>query len=427
VEVPVLDSNLRVTSIIFALGALIGLAACSDAADPDRTEASDTSDTTDTGPIDTAGPTDTGDAPGATYVITVPELTVKSGVETYMCYTMTLDRPLTATRFSFAGRPWVHHFLVSKSLAPARDGLEPCDVLFRTTWMPLISSGAGRAEIAAPSGAGWRLEKGDQIVVQLHLLNANIVEVGGQVPFEVHTTERTDLAPIGLYAFGTTEVALPARTRTSIHNDCLVEQRVEAFAIFPHMHMLGRRMTLEAGPDADSLVPVFTVDPWDFNRQSIDLEPLVLEPGTFTRITCEYDNPGNDAVTFGESSFNEMCFLVTFVTEGSAGLDGCLTLSGPLGEGEDPPKTGACGSDAPNALGIGQACTKDGGECQAGTQCSADLSDEGGSGYCLRLGCDTTADCGGGAAVCCTPELAGGLLNICITNNCRPDPCPVSN
>jgi len=407
--------------LTFALTTVHGLLmACSETA----TTQGDTlaPDTAPSDIVDATAPD--GETLGATYVITVPEVTVKSGVETYMCYTMTLDRPLTATRFVFAGRPWVHHFLVSRSLAPARDGLEPCDVFFRTTWLPLFASGTGQAELEAPSGTGWVLQRGDQIVVQMHLLNANIVEVGGTVPFEIHTSDRTDLRPIGLYAFGTTELTLPAKTRTTVHNDCVVDKRVEAFAVFPHMHMLGQRMTLEAGPDADSLAPIFTVDRWDFNRQSIDLYPIVIEPGTFTRVTCEYDNPGDAEVTFGESSFNEMCFLVTFVTEGSAGLDGCLTVSGPIG-GDDPPRTGECGSDTPNALGIGKACTKDGGQCPSGTQCSADLSDDTSDGYCMRLGCDTGADCGGGPAVCCTPELAGGLLNICITNNCRPDPCPV--
>lgn len=363
----------------------------------------------------------------ARFTLTVPEVSVPSGTEGYLCYTVTLDRSLVVERFVFEGRRFVHHFLLSQALAPATDGLEPCDVFFRTSWLPLFASGTGRAELAAPEGAGWHLHAGDQLVVQLHLLNPDVRDVDEPVPFEMHLApEETaaDLAPIGLYAFGTTELSLAPEATTAIVNDCVVDKRVEAFAIFPHMHMLGRRLILEAGPSADTLAPVFEVSAWDFDRQSIEPFPLVLEAGTHTRVTCEFDNPHAEEVGFGESSYDEMCFLVTFVTGGASALDGCLTLTGAIG-GDDPPRTGACGDDAPNGLGVGAACTRGGGECAPTLGCSADLGGDEEAGWCLRLGCETSADCGGGAAVRCTPERGGGLLNICITNNCRPDPCPV--
>ena len=109
--------------------------------------------------------------------------------------------------------------------------------------------------------------------------------------------------------------------------DCQNPATTRAIGFFPHMHMLGTSMTLEVGPTADSMQTLHRRDPYDFSDQAIDSTDTMVTAGSFTRLTCNYDNTRQETVTYGESSFNEMCFLIMFVVGAPTG---CIKGSAPL-------------------------------------------------------------------------------------------------
>jgi hypothetical protein len=148
------------------------------------------------------------------------------------------------------------------------------------------------------------------------------------------------------------------------------------------MHMLGTSMTLELGPSADSMQTVYARDPYNFNDQTIDGTDVVVEGGQHARLTCNYNNTRQEAVTYGESSFNEMCFLIMFVVGPPAG---CLRGSAPLvGGGTTGPSGGDAGTTAgcPNVPIMGAALP---GCCTADGMCGIDASQFGSPG-CVELG-----------------------------------------
>jgi hypothetical protein len=53
-------------------------------------------------------------------------------------------------------------------------------------------------------------------------------------------------------------------------------------------------------------------DPYDFNEQWIDSIDMTIQSGTHARLTCSYNNTRSETVSYGESSFDEMCFLIVF-------------------------------------------------------------------------------------------------------------------
>ena len=65
---------------------------------------------------------------------------------------------------------------------------------------------------------------------------------------------------------------------------------------------------------------------WDFEWQMgyRYKESLFLEPGSFIRTTCEYDNPGSQTVTFGPRTRDEMCFQFLFVVDNGALPEKCF-------------------------------------------------------------------------------------------------------
>jgi hypothetical protein len=180
-------------------------------------------------------------------------------------------------------------------------------------------------------------------------------------------------------------------------------------------------LTLEMADGAGTFHSIYSRNPYDFNNQYLDSSPLDIPKGAKTRITCTYDNTTSQTVTFGESTFNEMCYFVTFIT-GIDSPQGCVQLA-PAGDaGADAGgDAGTCKATA-NSVGIGAPCTAGGGQCAAGLSCSSDLSAASGpNGFCMKVGCASAAECGSGATCCAPPAGAG--VKVCLPDACVPSGC----
>ena len=337
-----------------------------------------------------------------------------------MCYAKTLDSDVSIDRFQYAGVPFVHHIFLSRALAPEPEGVSECDVLFKTTWAPLFVGGVGEAKLQYPDGAASILKKGSQLVLQLHLLNASTMDQQPSVTIDMHRSALEDPKPVGLFAFGTQQISLAPGSKGSVSYECAPNQEVTSFTNFPHMHRLGTSVTLEVSDGAGGYRMAYTRDPYDFNNQYLDSMPLQVPKGTMTRITCNYDNTTAAPVSYGESTNDEMCFLVAFVV-GLSGEGGCV--QGPAAPDGGASGGGDGGSCVPtaNSLGVGATCTAGGGECGSGLSCSADLGAGKGSGFCLKVGCASSSECGDNATCCAPPQ--GGGIKACLPQSCVPAGC----
>jgi hypothetical protein len=92
------------------------------------------------------------------------------------------------------------------------------------------------------------------------------------------------------------------------------------------MHRLGTAFRSEILPagGADPIV-LSDVERWDFNdQQTYPLDPPArVERGDAIRVTCNYANPGDEPVQFGEGTTDEMCFdfmMVYPITQWPSGL-----------------------------------------------------------------------------------------------------------
>jgi copper type II ascorbate-dependent monooxygenase-like protein len=357
----------------------------------------------------------------STFSLRSTSVAVNAGQEKYVCYAQTLDADLAIDRFDYAVVPNVHHIFMSRAMQPEPEGLSECDVLFKTSWSPLFVAGKGDSSLQYPQGAAAILPKGTQLVMQLHLLNASASDATVSAQVVMRRTSIANPQPVGLYAFGTEQLAIAPNGTTTSSYECTPNQDVMSIALFPHMHRLGTRLTLEAADSTGAYQAVFTRDPYDFNNQYMDQSKSIqITKGTKTRINCTYDNPTSATVDYGESTTQEMCFLIAFVV-GQDGLGGCVNTP-PAGDGGAPTSGSKCMA-TPTASGIGASCTAGGGECASGLQCSADVGSSGGStGICLKVGCAASSDCGSGAT-CCAPAQAGGAIKVCLPSECVPSDC----
>ena len=95
--------------------------------------------------------------------------------------------------------------------------------------------------------------------------------------------------------------------------------------IAPHMHLLGRRMSVQASTPGSPTQCLINIDDWDFNWQGLYRykEPVAIPRGTTLSLFAYFDNSENNLrnpnippqpVSWGESTTDEMCIAFLGVT-----------------------------------------------------------------------------------------------------------------
>ena len=182
----------------------------------------------------------------------------------------------------------------------------------------------GQQPHVVPDGVGFALPKESDIVLQVHYHRTGRVE--------------TDRTQIGLY-FSKRPVARtiePVVISPSIRNpfnffippgveeypikgSIWLAQDCTVYSVMPHMHLIGRRISVRMTPPGGKTETVIAIKDWDYNWQETYYfkVPLRVKEGTRFDIEGIYDNSRNNPfnpsdppkmVRFGEQTTNEMCF-----------------------------------------------------------------------------------------------------------------------
>ena len=265
--------------------------------------------------------------PPARGVQVVTPYTIAPGQERYLCSVVNLDNPsqVAITRYDFFNHATVHHAALFQPIVPEPEGVTDCPVLIKQTWLPLGGGGVSTSGLVLPSGAGMKLPGKSQILVQLHLLNSTSQPITARSFVNLtFAPDASQVTPAGIFAFGQQNFELaPGAKGVTLGSECMLGKTLDVFAVFPHMHQLGTKITLERGTSATDASIVYKRDPWVFGDQPMDQMTLKLGQGEYVRATCTYDNTTDRKITFGESSTDEMCYLVLFYTPFDH-LDGCV-------------------------------------------------------------------------------------------------------
>lgn len=363
--------------------------------------------------------------------------TLAGGEEKYYCYTFrSPDRETAVTAVQALSGSLVHHVALFQTTAPEPEGFFECNVLIRTSWRPIWAGGTGRREFRLPENVGFRVPANTQYLIQYHLQNTRPAPVTERSGLNLsYAPDPARVTPAGIYALGSFSLEIPARAQGFQQSiDCVADRELRVFAAFPHMHKLGTRMRFEAGPTRDAMTRIYGIDPWPFGDQPLDPVNFTIRPGTHLRATCEWNNPHNRPVRFGESSDDEMCIFTMFYYPFES-LAGCI-IDGP---GTSDPDAGVgmgnAGCSTPrapgeacvrscntgNETGVGRYCTRGGGQCArngSAVLCTADFDASQMSGWCTKP-CASDAPCGSGAR--CTGDSRG---RACVPTECTDGPDP---
>lgn len=245
--------------------------------------------------------------------------------EKYFCYTQRVTKDAGAIEVDVHNGLTVHHLAVFQTLSDEPEGFSECPSQIKMTWVPLYGGGRNTPGIKLPSNAAFKFPAGQQILVQLHLVNAGANDVHESTLVNlVYAKDPAPLLPAGIFALGKLSFDIPTgATNFPVVGQCNSPRDLDVFALFPHMHTLGKRIALEYGATESTSQTVYQVDPWSFGDQPMQLQTLNVKQGDFLRATCTYDNTAGHDVMYGESTLDEMCFMILFYTPFDH-LNGCV-------------------------------------------------------------------------------------------------------
>lgn len=207
-----------------------------------------------------------------------------------------------------------------------------------------------------PEGTGYFLPKGADVVLQVHYhrdgrLEKDRTAIGlhfAKKPVQ-HRYLGMVVAGGGVGAGRVRWFAIPAgNDHFTLKGSIWVEQDCTLYSVMPHMHMIGKEISVAMTPPDGPARTLVAIKDWDYNWQETYFfkEPIPVKAGTRFDIEAVYDNsaanPNNPnkpprLVTFGQQTTNEMCFGFLGATSDLPGQRIRFTATNPAKKAADKP------------------------------------------------------------------------------------------
>jgi hypothetical protein len=179
-----------------------------------------------------------------------------------------------------------------------------------------------------PDGVGFYLPKNADVVMQVHYhrngrTERDRTQVG--LYFAKKKVERPLQGGIIAGGMGSTPLRLffaipPNDAHYRVDGNLWATKDFTLVSIMPHMHMIGKEIKVTLTPPDGPAQTLLAIKHWDYNWQETYFlkEPLLVKAGTQLHVDAVYDNssanPRNPfdpprRITFGEQTYNEMCFV----------------------------------------------------------------------------------------------------------------------
>ena len=281
------------------------------------------------------------------WALGTPDLVIDLGVDfpvaaggddVYRCFVAPTNLPddvfISAIDYRPGNRKVVHHVLAYVDVsgkARERDLAEPGPgyACFAGPGEPIHGDLGGWAPGMRPSflpdGVGRSLPKKSDVIIQVHYHPSGKAE--------------TDRTQVGLYfakkpikqtlhwnaALNTQMRLPPGKANIEIKAEWEIPVDLVAYAVTPHMHLLGRDMTMSLQFPDGEVKDLIKIDDWDFNwQQAYYFErPFDVPKGSRLLVESHYDNSASNPrnpnhppklVGWGEATNDEMCIGFLAVT-----------------------------------------------------------------------------------------------------------------
>lgn len=260
------------------------------------------------------------------------------GPDVYRCFVFPThyaeDRYVAAMEVRAGNRAIVHHaigYVDTSGTARRRAGQDghPGYTAFGGVGFAPVATldgwGPGVQPNVLPDGIGMSLPKGADVVVQLHYHPDGKPE-RDRTRVGLHFCKKPVDKRMNMGVVINPNVRIPpGEAHHEEHATLTIPQDITLVRIAPHMHLIGKDMTVTATfPDGSHKLLVRVPD-WDFRWQSVFTfkQPVALPKGSKVDVVGHYDNTAANGmnpstppklVTWGEATTDEMCIAALFYT-----------------------------------------------------------------------------------------------------------------
>jgi Flp pilus assembly protein TadD len=150
----------------------------------------------------------------------------------------------------------------------------------------------GMTPVMEPPDMAWRLEKGSDLVIQLHMIPSGKPEAIRPAVAFFFTDTPPSRRPIDV-RLGSKTIDIPAGESTyAIEDAYTLPVDVDVLSIYPHAHYLAREMKASATRPDGTQVSLIAIRNWDFRWQDQYryATPVFLPKGTTLTMRYTYDN-----------------------------------------------------------------------------------------------------------------------------------------
>jgi hypothetical protein len=266
---------------------------------------------------------------------TFPALTIAANSEQVgVCQSWTLgnDAPLYVNRVVEHNTGGFHHsnwIWVDDASYDGPDGTWPCD---ERGFEQILAGAVGGVFFAQstqalkdtqafPEGVAFEMPEHARIIGDVHMLNPNSAPIDTSLTFELYTLPadqvQVKLQPM---AFTNTALDIAAASDTHARMECATPQPdFDVYYVLPHYHSMGLGMQIDVLGGAMDGTNLFMNEGGygESVGQTFD-PPLQVRGANGLAITCDYRNPRDTAVVYGEGD-QEMCVTLIYSSGAKAG------------------------------------------------------------------------------------------------------------
>jgi Flp pilus assembly protein TadD len=151
----------------------------------------------------------------------------------------------------------------------------------------------GSAPYAEPDGFAWRLDPGNDLVLNAHLQPSGKAELIQPTIGLYFTDKPSTQFPVLIQLEHDGAINIPAGARDFLVSDDLrLPVDVDVLAVYPHAHYLGKLLEAYATLPGGKRVWLIRIPAWDSNWQAVYRyrQPVFLPAGTVVSMRYHYDN-----------------------------------------------------------------------------------------------------------------------------------------
>jgi hypothetical protein len=187
---------------------------------------------------------------------------------------------------------------------------------------PIGAWAPGTGAVVYPAGTGIQLQPSQALAMQIHYNTNNGTRTPDQTGIKLmYAPAGASLTSAYLLPLVANGFTIPPNSMNYTHTRSFPNPTrgvlpIKVYGLMPHMHTLGKRITISGVNSPATEDCLVDIPRWDFHWQSqyFRPQPYTVAASGSLKMTCTWDNPTTRTIRWGEGTEDEMCFAYIYAT-----------------------------------------------------------------------------------------------------------------